>query len=297
MVSSLVWARGAIRFMKSGNRKRARSSLITASVVAIVVCVALLTETSPEPPPTQKITTDDLPATYEQTASDSVNRKQLVEDPNAPRIYLTFDDGPSAQSTPKILEILDTYHIKATFFIPGYTAENLPDMVKLIASKGHVIANHSYSHDYRAVYASADVFMKDIEKGEAVLTRILGKAPLRLVRFPAGSAAVELEANPKMREKIKSRLEAGGWRFFDWSVSMGDSISGWTPKPGDLGGKLISAIDERVAVGATDIFVLAHDTDSRPWTPTDLPMVIEHCHEKGYVFRTISLDSPPCEYR
>ena len=220
-----------------------------------------------------------------------------VENPNAPRIYLTFDDGPSTVSTPKILDILDQYGVKATFFMLGNQAEYNPDMVRLVESRGHVIANHSYSHDYTAIYQSSDAFMADINRCESVLTSILGHPPVRILRFPAGSAATQLENNPGIRNSIKEQLAAGGWRYFDWNASMGDSWSGGSPQPGELGQALNAYIDEMVAEGYTNIIVLAHDTNSRPWTPADLPMVIEHCQQQGYVFKTLALDSPPCQYR
>ena len=219
------------------------------------------------------------------------------EDPDAPRIYLTFDDGPSSVSTPKILDILDQYGVKATFFVVGYQAEYNPEMVRLVESRGHVVANHSYSHDYTAIYQSADAFMSDINRCDSALTAILGHQPVRLLRFPAGSAATQLENDPGIRNAIKESLAAGGWRYYDWNASMGDSWAGGSPQPGELGQALNAYIDDMVAEGYTSIVVLAHDTDSRPWTPADLPMVIEHCQARGYVFETLSLDSPPCRYR
>jgi len=141
-------------------------------------------------------------------------------DPNAPRIYLTFDDGPSSESTTKIIDILETYGIKATFFVLGSQAEQLPDMVRLISSKGHTVANHGYSHNYDTIYRSADAFMQDIGKCESILSNILDKPPVRIIRFPAGSAAVELDNNPGIRTSIKQLLQAGGWRYFDWTVSL-----------------------------------------------------------------------------
>ncbi|MCL2818282.1 MAG: polysaccharide deacetylase family protein [Actinomycetia bacterium] len=221
----------------------------------------------------------------------------VAEDSNAVRIYLTFDDGPSATSTLAILDILAQYRVPATFFVVGYLAEQLPDIVQLTDQSGHVIANHSYSHDYEAVYASAEAFMQDLEYNEQVLSGILGHTPPRILRFPAGSAASQLDNDPALREAIKAMLAQGGWRYFDWNASMGDSISGWEPQLNELGDALVASIDEQVASGVTDIVVLAHDTDAKPWTPLDLPGVIEHCRQRGYVFKPLTLTSPAIEYR
>jgi peptidoglycan/xylan/chitin deacetylase (PgdA/CDA1 family) len=186
--------------------------------------------------------------------------------------------------------------VSATFFVVGRHAENAPDMIRLQHEKGHLVVTHTYSHDYASVYASADAFMSEIEKTEQILTSILGFAPARIVRFPAGSTASQLTSNPALRDAIKSSLAQNGWRYFDWNASMGDSISGWVPEPGYLADALNKQIDEKIAVGATDIVVLAHDVDAKPWTPTDLPLVIKHCQDKGYVFKTLTLDTVAVEF-
>ena len=266
--------------------------IIPPLLIGTVVLAGVAFLHATEPPSATRDTTQSSPEVEEPIEPPQSH----TEDPNAPRIYLTFDDGPSETSTLSILNTLDTYEVKATFFVLGYMAETYPEKITHQFDQGHVIANHGYSHDYGAVYASADAFMANIERCEQVLTAIIGEQPPRITRFPAGSAAVQLEANPTMRDEIKSRLSTDGWRFFDWDVSFGDSILE-APQPGELGTRLIGLIDERVNSGATDIVVLGHDVDSKPWTPIDLPMVIEHCLNAGYVFKTLQLDTPPVEYR
>jgi peptidoglycan-N-acetylglucosamine deacetylase len=61
-------------------------------------------------------------------------------------LYLTFDDGPSPDSTPQLLDILDKHSVKALFFCNGKAAEKYPDLITLMISKGHVIGNHGYNH-------------------------------------------------------------------------------------------------------------------------------------------------------
>ncbi len=224
----------------------------------------------------------------------------LVEapDPNAPpRIYLTFDDGPSALSTPKILEILAQYNVKATFFVLGTQAEARPEMVKAAADAGHVIANHGYSHDYASVYASPEAFMQDLHQCEDILTGILGSPPKRIMRFIGGTTVSQLEYNPGTRDAIMQALVAEGWRYFDWNADLYDSISGPGPAQGVLGSQLNTGIDEKISYGIKDIVVLAHDTNARTWTPADLPMIIEHCKAKGYTFEVLSGSSPECAFR
>jgi peptidoglycan/xylan/chitin deacetylase (PgdA/CDA1 family) len=229
--------------------------------------------------------------------NEAIGRTIIPGTQGAPRIYLTFDDGPSALSTPQILEVLDRYNVKATFFVLGTQAEARPEMIKAAAAAGHVVANHGYSHNYNAIYASVDAFMQEIKHTEDIITGILGEQPPRILRFPAGSAAAQLEKDPAMRESIKQTLAAEGWRYFDWNADMADSVSGPGPEPGVLANNLIASIEEKVSYGMTDIIVLAHDTNARTWTPTDLPAIIEHFQQKGYSFEVLTSGSPPYTYR
>ena len=212
------------------------------------------------------------------------------------RIYLTFDDGPSTVSTPRILDILAEYGIHATFFELGSSADANPDIVRQVHAAGHAIGNHSYSHNYGSVYASTQAFFDEIDDCDYALTAILGEQPAHILRFPGGSTISNLENNPALRESIKAQLDARGWRYFDWNVSFGDSRTE-APAPGELAQNLNANIDSMVAAGVTDIVVLGHDVNYKPWTPADLPIVIEHCLSRGYVFRTLSADNPPCQFR
>jgi peptidoglycan-N-acetylglucosamine deacetylase len=79
--------------------------------------------------------------------------------------FLTFDDGPHEQNTPKILEILKKYNVKATFFIVGSIAEKYPQLVKLIWKDGHEVANHSYSHNKNNYSVSEIAETNNVIKG------------------------------------------------------------------------------------------------------------------------------------
>lgn len=76
-------------------------------------------------------------------------------------VYLTLDDGPS-DNTQAVLDILDKYNAKATFFVTGEMPE-YKDMIKAAYDKGHTIGMHTYSHDYAKVYASVDAYFQDLD--------------------------------------------------------------------------------------------------------------------------------------
>ena len=85
-------------------------------------------------------------------------------------VYLTLDDGPS-KNTQAVLDILDKYNAKATFFVTGAMPE-YKDMIKKAYDKGHTIGMHTYSHDYAKVYASVDAYFQDLDQiGQLVKER------------------------------------------------------------------------------------------------------------------------------
>ena len=80
----------------------------------------------------------------------------------AHKVYLTFDDGPSA-NTDEILDILDRYGVKATFFVVGREGSQAEDALRRIVEEGHTLGMHSYTHDYDQIYESVESFAEDFE--------------------------------------------------------------------------------------------------------------------------------------
>ncbi|MFQ5864287.1 MAG: polysaccharide deacetylase family protein [bacterium] len=125
-------------------------------------------------------------------------------------IYLTFDDGPDKDITPKLLDLLQKYNIEATFFLLGQKAECYPDIVKDIQSKGHTIGNHSYSHQ-RMLGKSKQQIVDEINKTNETLLKVTGQKP-RLFRPPYGIFGMNLL---NVLEKTKHKMVL-------WSCSVGD---------------------------------------------------------------------------
>lgn len=189
--------------------------------------------------------------------------------------YLTFDDGPSKKITPQILEILDKYNIKATFFVVGSMAEKNPDILKSIYSKGHYIGNHSYSHKYKEIYASPEAFIKDLKKAEVVFKSILGQEHnTDIVRFPGGSFGEKLLP-------IRMSLAPEGYRYIDWNAISGDASGKDFSKE-----ELFDNVKETVG-NKNKVVLLMHDGIGKDNTVEILPEVIEYLISKGYTFKTI----------
>ena len=99
---------------------------------------------------------EDAMKVFENTEGLLKGEKQYPVRKDGKKVaYITFDDGPSTENTKNILDILDEYDIKATFFVTGSAVESNEQTKKLLkqeASRGHAIGNHTYSHDYKRLY-------------------------------------------------------------------------------------------------------------------------------------------------
>ena len=101
-------------------------------------------------------------------------------------ITLTIDDGPHGTDTPQVLEILDRFAVKATFYLIGARAEALPELTREIARRGHRIGNHTWSHPVGSFWrAGPRRIVREISRCQEVLTRLTGLAPT-MFRPPAG---------------------------------------------------------------------------------------------------------------
>src|ERR1700722_17126800 len=90
-------------------------------------------------------------------------------------IALTFDDGPNAAWTPKLLEILASYEVRATFFLLGGQAKAEPELVRRMSAAGHVIGNHTWSHPNLA-RSSSQVIREELKRTQQMIEQITGAA-------------------------------------------------------------------------------------------------------------------------
>lgn len=103
-------------------------------------------------------------------------------------VWLTIDDGPS-EDTLAMLDLLDEFDAKATFFVIGSKAEAAPELVRAMAERGHEIGNHTYRHPASTFWIlPGSMIFSEIQRTQDVVTRIMGKAPQRF-RSPVGFAS------------------------------------------------------------------------------------------------------------
>ena len=188
-----------------------------------------------------------------------------VEPEAAHKVYLTFDDGPS-KYTEEILDILDTYDVKATFFVLGKENEHSLEMLKEIAERGHTIGMHSYSHKYADVYRSVEDFSADFYR---IYSYILDNTGIQSTcyRFPGGSSNTISDIDMHVFADFLAEQEV---EFYDWNISSGDA------------GSVLLDVDTLVRNCTADIsrhgtsIILMHDAASRPTTVEALPQIIEN---------------------
>ncbi len=206
-------------------------------------------------------------------------------------MYLTFDDGPILANTGNILDVLDEYNIKATFFLVGYAIDRNPDLVREIHARGHKIGCHSYSHQYATIYESAENMKADVEKWEAAIEKALGFVPEeRLFRCPGGSSLMK-------NEEVLQFLLEKGFRIFDWNSVNDDCMmhtrpAGMTPED-FMKDRVISSTAYSLKLPNVPHIMLMHDTYSQ--TADLLGWTIEYLAEQGFTFGT--LDALPGNWR
>lgn len=189
--------------------------------------------------------------------------------------YLTFDDGPSKEITPKILDILKEYNIKATFFVIGKMANLYPEVLIRIKEEGHKIGNHTYSHNYSYIYKSYTNFLNDIKKAEETFKKILGEDfETKTIRFPGGSFDV-------YKANIRKEISDEGYFYFDWNSLNGDAEGVGLSKE-----RLISRFKSTIK-NNRELIILMHDTDSKNTTVESLKEIIDHLISLGYEFRIL----------
>lgn len=181
------------------------------------------------------------------------------------KVYLTFDDGPSIY-TNDILDILDRYQVKATFFVVGKEGTDAEEALQRIVEDGHTLGMHSYSHKYKELYESMDSFTRDFEQIRDYVYQATGVESV-YYRFPGGSSNTVSEID--MHEFI-DYLESQGVEYYDWNVSSGDG--GSMKLTTDA---LLENCTKNIDTRDTSI-ILLHDSAEKPTTVEALPEIIEN---------------------
>jgi len=224
----------------------------------------------------------DLPAKSKTEEPKKVSEENIVSK-SSDRItvsskekvaYLTFDDGPNHKITPQILDILKQYDIKATFFVTGKSIESNKHILKREKEEGHVIGNHTYSHNYKTIYGSTSAFLQDLAENDVLIHSIVGEYDSKLIRFPGGSF-------DKSRAAFRQAVTEAGYRYVDWNCLNGDAETSNVPAE-----KLIERV-KQTSQGKNSIVILMHDATGKETTVQALPQIIEFLKSQGYTLKTL----------
>ena len=203
---------------------------------------------------------------YESLRQEQIKQNVGITDyEGMKKVYLTFDDGPSVH-TKEILEILDKYNVKATFFVTGMNVPRYDEYYRKILEEGHSLGIHTYSHEYDEIYNSLESFQEDFNKIRDYVYHHTGEG-VKLYRFPGGS--INGYVSSETREQIMEWLDEEGIVYFDWNVSSGDAEKGKL-SPEEIAENCIVGVE-----GCNTAIVLLHDAGAKKNTVEALPLIIE----------------------
>ena len=178
----------------------------------------------------------------------------------APKIALTFDDGPSAVWTPALLDGLKERGVKATFFLIGENADKNPEIVKRMAEEGHLIGNHTYHH-VELIKVSENEARLELADTSAVIVRITGKEP-EYMRPPFGTWQRKLEQDIQMLPVL-------------WTI---DPLDWTTENQDEIVNKVVTEAEENDIILLHDCYKSSVEAGLR---------IIDILQEEGFVFVTV----------
>lgn len=196
----------------------------------------------------------------EEAAGRTEKEKDSFEEGEAPKIAITFDDGPSAHCTGRLLDGLKERGIKGTFFLIGKNAEENPELVKRLFEEGHLIGNHTYSHVEITRLSDEDA-KKEIMETDRVISSVTGRH-VEYMRPPFGLWQDELEEDLDVMPVM-------------WSIDPLD----WTTK------NVEEIVNKVVTQAEENDIILLHDCYD---TSVDAALrIVDILKKKGFEFVTV----------
>lgn len=180
-----------------------------------------------------------------------------------PSVYLTFDDGPHTRATPFVLEQLEKYNAKATFFCIGKNVAAHPGIYSDLLKAGHTVGNHTFNH-MNGWHSRTEDYINNINLAEGYINS-------NLFRPPYG----------RIKRSQANRLFSSGkpWKIFMWDVLSGDFDVNIT------GEQCLDNVLRNLEPGSIVVF---HDSE-KAWERMSytLPKVLEYCKQKNWKFKAL----------
>lgn len=238
--------------------------------------------------PFEKVDDNSYPA---EKVADIISGKYIKDGKKI--AFLTFDDGPSVSVTPKVLNTLDRYGIKGTFFLIGKmidASEESKALVKEMYKDGQSIGNHTYSHEYRtrvpgSLYfgnkVNAELYMSEFDRTNNSISNAIGQAyKARITRMPGGHMSREYYHDPNL-PLFDEKLKENNIVAIDWNAYDGDSDGPWKSEAQIFQEAKNTIGDQEKVV------LLMHDAYGKDETAKALPEIIEYLKAQGYEFKRI----------
>lgn len=245
-------------------------------IISLLIAILMMGITGCKKEPIEKNIEIDITKNNRENANTERNGKYSDK-----TVYLTFDDGPS-ENTEEILDILDKYNVKASFFVVGKEDSYSLNMYKEIVKRGHTLGMHSYSHKYDYIYESFDNFFKDYNKIFNLLYDTTGVKP-SIYRFPGGSLN---DVSNIDIESIIKYFNSENIVYYDWNVLNGDAeIINYTDN------ELIDNVISGIEINNSSI-VLMHDSEDKYAKVRTLPVILEKLISEGEKIAPLDKNSP-----
>ena len=195
-------------------------------------------------------------------------------------IYLTFDDGPSRYSTPKILDILAKNDVQATFFELKPARADF-DLTQRVIDEGHCLAIHGYEHKYDRIYRSDEIYHKNLTRLQRLFYRRFGLWCTQ-TRFPGGSSnTVSRHYSTGIMTRLSKEVHEWGFLYQDWNVSSGDAGGSNTPD------EVFRMVTSGIQKGRSNV-ILMHDFSGNDKTINALQRIIDWGKQNGFTFRAMT---------
>ena len=204
------------------------------------------------------------------------NLEDIYKSTDSKKVFLTFDDGPSKNVTPIILDTLKSENIKATFFLLGSRVELNPTIVKREYDEGHYIASHGYSHVYSQIYASLQSVLDEYNRSVTAIKNATGNQNYNphLFRFPGGFYGGKYAS---IKKEAKELLNQNGILNIDWNSLTSDAAGCTTQE------EFLQEIEKTVGEHKK-VVLLMHDAGNKMTTAESLPQIIAYFRDRGFEF-------------
>jgi peptidoglycan-N-acetylglucosamine deacetylase len=241
----------------------------------------------------ERVQQEDVPdksASVEQEQQESVNEPAGDDKPREEQketgvrdeqqtVYLTFDDGPN-ENTEGILNVLDQYDAKATFFMLEPNMKKFRKSVEDMGEKGHSVGMHGVTHDAAAFYQSSQSVIGEMKKAQSTLESITG-IHSNLIRVPYGSV-------PNMTPLYRQAVDDEGFKMWDWNIDSED----WRLLSEEYVPNIMEQINSFPYKGTPKI-ILMHEKDI---TLTYLDELLKHLTEEGFIMKAITEQMNPVSF-